>query len=70
MCLWVTELVIPVLKGFNYLIGNYWRVTYAEFPYNSGYATYNKFQDVIWDSGLSEEEALKRCEQLNKEMYE
>ena len=43
-----------------------WVVKKCRFPYEEGYATYNKKIHTILDTGLTKEQAIQICKELNK----
>ena len=46
------------------LLGDVWEVRRCLFPYPEGYGTYNPYRGMILDTGLSKEEAQRRCDEL------
>lgn len=43
-----------------------WVIRRTIWPYPEGWGTFNPQKNMVLDTGLSEEEAQKRCDQLNK----
>ena len=43
-----------------------WEVVRTGWPYREGYGTYNKRKRVLLDSGLSREQTVEECKELNK----
>jgi hypothetical protein len=43
-----------------------WVVRRTIWPYPDGYGTYNPFRNTVLDTGLTKEEAERRCKLLNK----
>lgn len=46
-----------------------WVVRRCIWPYPEGYATYNQRTSTILDTGLSYEDAVKACKNLNKSRW-
>ena len=43
----------------------HWEVIRTIWPYKHGYGTINKKKKMVLDTGLSKEEAVSRCKELN-----
>ena len=47
-------------------LGDKWEPRRCCWPYPEGWATYNRFKNAIADTGLTKEEAQRRCDELNQ----
>ena len=56
-----------IAKQYNKIIGNWWTIKRCGFPYNSGYATFNSYKNMILDTGLTKRQAIETCKELNHE---
>lgn len=55
--------ILDVISRF--LKPKYWVVKKCGYPYSQGYGTYNWKKKMILDTGLSKEEAMAICRELN-----
>lgn len=58
------------LKRFwKWICGDWWEVRRCCWPYPEGYGTYNPARRTILDTGLTREQAVKICAELNSKYH-
>ena len=52
-------------RFWKWLIGDWWVVRRCTWPYQEGYATFNKYKNTVLDTGITKQEAEEICKELN-----
>ena len=49
----------------RYVLRDWWIPIWGNFPY-TGYCTYNRYRRTVLDQGLTKDEAIAICKDLNQ----